>query len=77
MSARTKEFSSGTWSTHELTCIWGERIVRRRAHGKIKCNCQEEEREGWPLIPGCNGLAVAAAAVVFRRVGKRIIRLQI
>ena len=44
MSARTKEFSSGTWSTHELTCIWGERIVRRRAHRKIKCNCREEAR---------------------------------
>lgn len=31
--------------------------------------------EGGSLIPGCSGLA--AATVVYRRVGKRIIRLQI
>jgi len=74
MSARTKEFSSGTWSTHELTCTWGEKGLSDDAHtGKLNATVGRK-REGESLIPDCNGLV---AAVVFRRVGKRIIRLEI
>lgn len=54
---------------------YGEKGLFDGAHtGKLNATVGRKG-EGGSLIPGCNGLA--AAAVVFQRVGKRIIRLQI